>query len=279
MELENLFTSRKWIIEYYNKVITNSYYGCSFNFTAPQLPDGYNWILNTKGHIATDIILTADIAGYPVDPDTKFSSFNTFPTEPKNLQVFKSSGNHPLLKWNRNLEEDISSYKIFKKYASNGSWQFLTSTTDTLFEDLDEIYLTAHETFAKYAYYSVSSVDNTNKESEKSDSVRTIVKGEIRIEKRLLSDNQKELTYSLGKNFPNPFNPSTNINFSLPENGQVVLKLYNILGQVVKTLVDENLERGSYQLKLNASDLPSGMYIYSMQMNNFSSSKKMILTK
>lgn len=85
--------------------------------------------------------------------------------------------------------------------------------------------------------------------------------------------------YSLGQNYPNPFNPTTKIQFSVKEESEVSLVVYNVLGQKVKTLVEEVKQPGTYTISLNASNFTSGMYIYQIRMNNFVSSKKMLLLK
>lgn len=86
-------------------------------------------------------------------------------------------------------------------------------------------------------------------------------------------------TYSLSQNFPNPFNPSTTIKFSLAESSPVSLKIYDILGKEVLTLVDEILKHGNYTYSINASQLASGIYIYRLIAGNFVSTKKLILLK
>lgn len=86
-------------------------------------------------------------------------------------------------------------------------------------------------------------------------------------------------TFALSQNYPNPFNPSTTISFSVAELRNVSLKIYDILGQEVSTLVNENLAPGSYSVTFNASSLPSGMYFYKLQAGDFSSVKKMTLIK
>jgi hypothetical protein len=85
--------------------------------------------------------------------------------------------------------------------------------------------------------------------------------------------------YKLYQNYPNPFNPSTKISFSLPTDGNVVLKVYNILGKEVATLVNGFQKAGGKEVSFNASNLPSGMYIYTIKSGNFTSSKKMMLLK
>ncbi|MFZ1518721.1 MAG: T9SS type A sorting domain-containing protein [Ignavibacteriaceae bacterium] len=85
--------------------------------------------------------------------------------------------------------------------------------------------------------------------------------------------------FTLEQNFPNPFNPTTKIKFSLPENQFVSLKVYNLLGQEVVTLVNENKTAGSYDISFNASNLSSGVYLYRIDAGSFTSVKKLTLLK
>jgi photosystem II stability/assembly factor-like uncharacterized protein len=93
--------------------------------------------------------------------------------------------------------------------------------------------------------------------------------------------NQNEIpaNFSLSQNYPNPFNPSTKINFNLPKSGNVTLKVYDILGSEVATLVDESLNAGTYNIDWNASSLSSGVYFYRLQTGDFTDTKKMMLVK
>lgn len=85
--------------------------------------------------------------------------------------------------------------------------------------------------------------------------------------------------YSLSQNYPNPFNPSTKIRFALPTASYVALKVYNVLGQEVASLVNQTLVAGSYEVAFDASRLPSGIYMYKVDAGNFVSTKKMVLVK
>ena len=85
--------------------------------------------------------------------------------------------------------------------------------------------------------------------------------------------------YSLEQNYPNPFNPETKIRFTLSETGNVKLTIYNILGQEIRRLVDEYKEVGVYTISFDASDLNSGMYIYKLEANGFTQTRKMALIK
>ena len=85
--------------------------------------------------------------------------------------------------------------------------------------------------------------------------------------------------YYLGQNYPNPFNPTTAISFSIPEKYDVNVRIYNMLGQLVHTLVNESLEAGNYSYNFNASSLSSGTYIYRVSAGNNVETRKMILMK
>jgi hypothetical protein len=85
--------------------------------------------------------------------------------------------------------------------------------------------------------------------------------------------------FSLEQNYPNPFNPSTTIKYSIPDNGFVTLKVYDIIGNELITLVNEERSPGSYEVSFNASEYSSGIYIYSLRTDGFTQTKKMMLIK
>lgn len=107
----------------------------------------------------------------------------------------------------------------------------------------------------------------------------------IRIELNVITDvenpNQSDipLDFALNQNYPNPFNPTTRIQYQLSGNSQVTLKVYNILGSEVATLVNEEKQAGSYEVSFDASDLSSGIYFYSLRAGSFIETKKMLLLK
>jgi hypothetical protein len=84
---------------------------------------------------------------------------------------------------------------------------------------------------------------------------------------------------ALFQNYPNPFNPTTTINFDLKENGFVKLSVYNVLGQKVASLIDNNMEAGHHTVSFDASNLSSGMYIYKIEVNGFTAMHKMMLMR
>lgn len=85
--------------------------------------------------------------------------------------------------------------------------------------------------------------------------------------------------YVLGQNYPNPFNPTTKIGFTLPEAANVTLKVYNMLGQEVATLVNSNMSAGTHTVDFKADNLNSGTYVYQLKANNVVITKKMMLVK
>ena len=94
------------------------------------------------------------------------------------------------------------------------------------------------------------------------------------------SDTQPLLTeYALEQNYPNPFNPSTKINYSIPQSGLISLKVYDVLGNEIATLVNAEKPAGNYEVNFNASQLSSGIYFYKLQVGLFVETKKMILLK
>ncbi|HCY76895.1 MAG TPA: hypothetical protein DHV28_13320 [Ignavibacteriales bacterium] len=85
--------------------------------------------------------------------------------------------------------------------------------------------------------------------------------------------------YALFENYPNPFNPSTTINYQLADQGYVSLIVYDLLGREVATLVNEVKQSGYYQVEFNAADLPSGVYMYRIEAGSYVQTKKMMLLK
>ncbi|MFC1562574.1 YCF48-related protein [candidate division KSB1 bacterium] len=115
--------------------------------------------------------------------------------------------------------------------------------------------------------------------------------GDVQVVSAMLNESNVETIaasppnkFSLSQNFPNPFNPETEIRYQIPENTKVVLKIYNILGQEVRTLVDEVKSPGSYNIKWNGKNnygvtVSTGVYLYRIQAGDFVSTKKLVFLK
>ncbi|PKL83213.1 MAG: hypothetical protein CVV24_06060 [Ignavibacteriae bacterium HGW-Ignavibacteriae-3] len=100
----------------------------------------------------------------------------------------------------------------------------------------------------------------------------------------LLTDVKNEFSiipssFELSQNYPNPFNPSTVIKYQVPQNSHVNLSVYDILGNKIATLENQEKAAGSYEVKFDAANIPSGVYFYTIQTGSFSQTKKMILMK
>lgn len=104
----------------------------------------------------------------------------------------------------------------------------------------------------------------------------TLTRGEVVSSERL---TDKPRTFELEQNFPNPFNPTTQINYSVPENTDVKIEVYNVIGRRVATLVNKEMAPGNYTVQLDASRLASGMYFYRLEAGSTLLTKKMTLIK
>ena len=102
---------------------------------------------------------------------------------------------------------------------------------------------------------------------------------DIRIESKNEEKISIPLQYKLEQNYPNPFNPSTTIKYSIPKNGLVTLKIYDVLGKEILTLINETKETGSYEIEFNGSNFSSGAYFYRIESGKFINIKRMILIK
>lgn len=91
--------------------------------------------------------------------------------------------------------------------------------------------------------------------------------------------DQLPQNYTLDQNYPNPFNPTTSISYAIPQNSYVSLRIFDVLGNEVQTLVNETKSAGTYVVSFDAASVPSGVYYYTLQANNFTQTKKMILLK
>ncbi len=103
--------------------------------------------------------------------------------------------------------------------------------------------------------------------------------GAYEFSKELKISFADELNFNLVQNFPNPFNPETKIKFELPKASFVKLSIYNTLGEEVGNLINEKKDAGIYSIDFNAKNLPSGVYLYRLETNGYTQTKKMLLVK
>ncbi len=168
-----------------------------------------------------------------------------------------------ILKWNQ--AQYANQYIIEMAYTSSFSSLFYKdSTSDTS--------MTVAGISAGMQYYWRVQAENVTGRSSWSDSNFTLtdvkdVKAGIPTE------------YSISQNYPNPFNPTSRIEFGVPRKSQTKIIVYDLLGREIQTLVNEELEAGYYEINVDASNLPSGVYFYRIRSGNFVQTRKMILLK
>jgi hypothetical protein len=213
-----------------------------------------------------------------------FRQYDAAPLAPQNLAVSINSSDESVLTWSPNNEPDVrianGKYKIYRAETDmNGNilpYQLAAtinaingSTAVTSWIDTE-----AMDSYVRKLYYKITAIDINQYESLFSNVVWRF--GRLG---KITSQNNSNLGDALSDNYPNPFNPSTVINYAVKEAGLVRLKVYDILGAEVAELVNETKEAGYHSTEFNASQLPSGVYIYTLQVNGFTSSKKMLLMK
>ena len=128
--------------------------------------------------------------------------------------------------------------------------------------------------------YKIQAIDSTNWASVYSDFV-SYTSENIRTGKNMRNfvNNNSGIEFKLSQNFPNPFNPNTKISYALPKQGFVTLKIYDITGREIQTLVNEVKQAGYYTVDFNGSHLSSGVYFYKIKSSHFVSVKRMVLIK
>ena len=223
----------------------------------------------------------SDIGLYGGPFGESYKYLDLAPSPPLNLTAVLDS-NEIFLSWNKNSEADTSFYKVYRDTVINfqvDSTKLISSSADTFFVQINPHNVT------KYVY-KVTCVDKQNNESEPSEEKVVNITG-IEHYPQIITD------YQLYQNYPNPFNPVTKISYRLKERGYVKLYVYDIKGELVSVLVNQEQNAGFYQVEFNSSDnqqpttnnLASGIYIYQILVtgeNNtpvFSDIKKMIMLK
>ena len=203
---------------------------------------------------------------------------NQNPIAPQNLTLINNSG-HPRLQWPKNPEPDIYEYMIYRDLSNGLGFQYLASTSNTLYDDPTVTINPPGGPAGHGVYYKITASDITDYESDYSNIVSCNVPGNDPYKSVSGNSFTDDIDYKLIQNYPNPFNPSTLISYQLKEKGFVSLKVYDMLGREVASLVNENQESGNYSVTFNAAGLPSGVYIYSLRVNDFVQNNKMTLMK
>ncbi|MDO8549943.1 MAG: T9SS type A sorting domain-containing protein [Ignavibacteria bacterium] len=200
------------------------------------------------------------------------------PTTPQNPALSSSiPGGYGFVKfsWTANSEPDLQYYEVWRKVIEyGGNWTLLATTTNPYYIDNEFLYTNPVGDFR--LTYKVRVKDNQNLYSIYSEEISC--RAETASKKGSLLEGEVS-DYNLFQNYPNPFNPQTTIQYNVKEKGLVQLKIFDILGKEVAVLVNEVKEEGNHYVIFDASDLPSGVYVYKLRVNNFISNQKMILLK
>lgn len=191
-------------------------------------------------------------------------------------------GENPVIKWD--ALSGASSYSVYRRQRESEDWYlieiddgvFSSGITTTSFADNTFTMLTLGSDY----YYQVKAVVS-GQLTEPSNTIH--IKG-AGFEKKAVDvdDTNKEempLSFSLSQNFPNPFNPVTQINYTLSRTSHVSIKIYNVLGQEVAHLVNTDMPAGFHSIKWDASRVASGTYIYKIVAGEFTEVKKMVVIK
>jgi len=237
----------------------------SFNIGSA-FPAGSTALIAFREHVSNNI---QDGAVFFID-NVEYSSGIVVPVELTSFTARANEG-RVSLKWSTATETNNKGFEVQRRLFNGGfsTIAFVNGKGTTSLKN-DYSYTDSYASAGKN-YYRLNQIDYDGTNSYSS-TVETDVKVSL------------PSTYSMDQNYPNPFNPTTSIKFSLAADSKVVLKVYNILGQPVSTLINGNLAAGSHSVNFNASRLTSGVYMYKIEAkgidgSSFVNTKKMILTR
>ncbi len=232
------------------------------------------WHVKGRVHVKRDIFGYSNYWMY-----TSFTLYfyvvdNNAPSAPQNLSV-TISNNNPALSWNPNSEDDMGGYNIYRKRMGEQSHSKINSSLITTTSYIDTEINATFSGGAVVEYY-VTAVDMNANESSNSNNISI---GENMRKRNSVDEEDAPITYNLSSAYPNPFNPTTQISYQIPKASNVTLIVYNMLGKEVVELVNESKSAGVYNVSFNASNLPSGLYLYKIQAGEFTEVRKMLLMK
>lgn len=250
-----------------------------------------------QGDVVNSIISTADDLGFPSNEqgEGKLNAYKSLsyipylgiPPAAPFLRRIQKYGNHPKLTWPANTEPDLAGYKIERREGLTGPWLMPTGgnlpASATSFVDMHIFIL---ENNPDRVYYRMRAYDEEGLYSGYSNIQSIYYNSFPKVgtpEDSSFSGNDKMIPYvfELSQNFPNPFNPSTKIPFSLPESQHVSITIYSIAGKKVITLVDNFLDKGYHTANWEGRDengfqVSSGLYIYELKSGDMRFIKKML---
>jgi len=202
---------------------------------------------------------------------------STAPPIPRGLtaQTDSAGPGQVMLTWTPDSVRDLAGYKVY--YSTDSTKLFngagaMQGDSPIYISDLDTFAVTGLQNGANY-WFALSAFNFSATESALSQPVK------IFIVTKVPSHGTLPQTFALLQNFPNPFNPATTISYQLPATSDVNLKIYDILGRQIAILVNEKQDAGYYDVRFDASDLPSGVYFYRIIAGKFNEIKKLMVVK
>jgi hypothetical protein len=200
---------------------------------------------------------------------------NTAPSAPILNDIVEPYLDHPQLSWNKQ-SIDTEKYKVYRTGTDydGGGWNHIATPTTASFED-EDVTCGIPDATVSYKIKAVDFEDNTSAYSN-TESIVANFKPVVQFSPK---SSEVPKSFSISQNSPNPLNPATNITFKIPEDNFVNIVVYNINGEKVATLFNEQLSAGSYTAKFDGSMLPNGVYIYKIQAGSFSQIKRMLLIR
>lgn len=226
----------------------------------------------TRDTVFTDYFLNKNNIYYFIrsrDVNGNFSavssnSNNPLPVELVNFTAYVN-GKTITLNWKTHTEVNVISFMVERKSAEDPDWRTVGEVTGAGNSNSQKEYYFSNEVPESGTYYYRLGV----KEAD----------GFVDYTNALAVTAGIPIDFKLAQNYPNPFNPETRINFQIPMASTVKIEIYDMLGNIVKTLVDERKEAGYYSVMFSDASLPSGTYFYKIEAGKFRQVKKMVLIK
>ncbi|PIQ09280.1 MAG: hypothetical protein COW71_07340, partial [Ignavibacteriales bacterium CG18_big_fil_WC_8_21_14_2_50_31_20] len=201
------------------------------------------------------------------DPMSGYSVDNLAPAVPGNVAVALNDLT-AVLTWDESLDKDFNYFAVYRSETQG----FVPSVDNMVTTTIEKTFNDSQVELGKTYYYKVTAMDFSKNQSEISNEVNLTITG--------INDVENVPTeYSLNQNYPNPFNPSTTIKFGIPEASDVQITIYDMVGNKVDVLVNDNLSAGYHTYNWNASNRASGIYFLQMTTSKFTKVNKMLLIK
>lgn len=238
-----------------------------YAYVAPTLYDssrtlGIRWsVFKVSAHTAngTQIYFSAADSGYSVD--------NLPPNAPANLSgAFVADRVN--LGWTVPPDPDIEMYAVYRSTVPD----FIPSTLNQIGTTPTNSFVDQNIGGSPAFYYCVAALDTTGNRGAFSSQIRVVVT-------EVGGGNTQPTEFALYQNYPNPFNPSSVVRYDVPFGSHVTIRVFDLLGREVATLVDEQKSAGTHEARVHGETLASGVYLYRMQAGAYVSVKKMVLTK